>query len=110
MEKTYAFRDSTKDTFCNVMIGTNQAVTDALFNREFNSIVWASNNLETVAHYYEGYVAELQVRLIPEHRMEFCSSKTELDKLPGDPTDYTYGFVTMSCPLVKFGTLFQADT
>lgn len=98
MERTYAFRDSAKDTFCNVMIGTNQAVADALFNREFNPIVWASDNIETVAHYYEGYAVELQVRMIPEQRMEYCSSKADLENLPGEPTDYTYGFATMSCP------------
>lgn len=98
MEGTYAFRASTKDTFCNVMIGTKQAVADVLFCREFTPVVWASNNLETVAHYYEGCTVELQVRLIPEQRMEYCRSEAELDKLPGEAADYTYGFATMSCP------------
>ena len=78
-----------------VMVSTNPAIRDRMLRREFNDLVWASDNMETVAHYYEGAVVELEVELCPEVEMEYVRDETELDCPTGS---YTYGVALMRCP------------
>lgn len=78
-----------------VMVSTNPYIRDMMLRGEFNTLVWASDNLETVAHYYEGAVVELTVRLDKSLEMDYVRGRCELD-VP--VTDYGYGVAEMRCP------------
>lgn len=76
-----------------LMISSNLFYGNKMLNREFNDLVWASDNMETVAHYYEGVIVEIEIELKKEVEMEYVSNKLALSKLGVDFSDYTYGHV-----------------
>lgn len=78
-----------------VLVSTNKRECERLLRREFRELTWASDNLETVAHYYEGAVVELTVRLDKSLEMDYVRGRCELD-VP--VTDYGYGVAEMRCP------------
>lgn len=78
-----------------VMVSTNPHIRDMMLRGEFNTLVWASDNLETVAHYYEGAVVELTVRLDKSLEMDYVRDEYELT-VPID--DYGFGVAEMRCP------------
>lgn len=80
-----------------VWVGSNLEVFKKMVAGEFSSLVFASDNLETVAHYYEGCVIELVVDLIPERECVYVSSELEARVL-NLPGPYGWGKALMRCP------------
>lgn len=80
-----------------VWIGTNPGVFKKMAAGEFAPLVFASDNLETVAHYYEGCVVELVIELVPEWECEYVRDESEVRelKLSGP---YGWGKALMRCP------------
>lgn len=78
------------------MVSTNEFVRDMMMAGEFNNLVWASNDLETVAHYYEGAVVELEVELDEDSGMPYVRSEAQLS-VPLE--EYTYGVAKMHYPV-----------
>lgn len=79
----------------SLMIGSNSNVLAKMKAGEFNDIVWASDNLETVAHYYEGCIINLIVSLDHSLMQEYVATRRELKVTPAE---YTWGCVSMHCP------------
>ena len=46
-----------------IFTGTNIISGSKLLNKDFPIISWWSNNLETLAHYYEGCAVEITIKL-----------------------------------------------
>jgi len=82
-----------------LMIGTNEKNRDDLFDRKFKNLQWFSNNLETVANYYEGSVVEITVELISKQEMVYVSNQKELEEEYGPDRDYTYGLYETKIPV-----------
>lgn len=78
-----------------LMIGTNKYVMQDMFNRRFNKIVWASNDLETVAHYYGGVVLEITVKLVDRYKRAYIRDGTTLHKYKNG---YGWGCADMKYP------------
>lgn len=81
-----------------LMTGTNMCNGDKLLKKEFNDFSSWSDNLETVAHYYEGKVIEITVELDLDLQMWYIRKKQDLKDLNIKLDKYTYGFAEMSCP------------
>lgn len=81
-----------------LMVSTNPAQGRKILNREFNAITWASDNMETVAHYYEGCVIELDIALDPNCRSEYIGDMDDLRALKFEASSYTWGSAEMACP------------
>lgn len=78
------------------MIGTSRLALLTMSNCQFNQVVWASDNMETVAHYYEGAVVELEIQLVERYRRSYIRSYQELSKYKS----YGWGCERMRCPAV----------
>lgn len=87
----------------SLMIGTNERVLAEMKNKVFNELVWASNNLETVAHYYEGCVVLLVVELLPEEAMLYVKGTAY------KPAHYSWGVVLTSTPKDALWYSFSAE-
>lgn len=87
-----------------LLISTNQRVYDLMLAGHFNPLVWASANLETVAHYYEGCVVEIDV-VLQKVGMEYVANMVELEQLGKTTDTYTYGMAKMRC--LKGATWFS---
>lgn len=91
-----------------LMIGTNPHVLEKMQKGEFRPIVWASDNLATVAHYYEGCVIELTVELVEDLKQQYVASVVEIleirpkecigDHIQEFIKGYTWGCDFMKCP------------
>lgn len=92
-----------------VMVSTNPAQGQKILNREFNAITWASDNMETVAHYYEGCVIELDIALDPNLKNEYVSDMDDLQALNLKAKSYTWGSAEMACPMDAIWYSFSAD-
>lgn len=77
-----------------LMIGTSRLAMIQMFNGMFNKVVWASDNMETVAHYYEGAVVEIEIQLVERYRRSYIRSCQELSKYKS----YGWGCARMGCP------------
>lgn len=91
MSKTAHFNK----TVVQVMIGSNSHVLAEMKSGKFNDIVWASDSLETVAHYYEGCVISLTVILDKAVAMNYVALRKDLE-VPTE--DYTWGFADVAYP------------
>ena len=78
-----------------VMVSTNKREGARLLHGHYNNLTWASNDMETVAHYYEGCVVELTVSLEEKLRMPYVRDMSELE-VP--VSEYGYGFAEMKYP------------
>ena len=87
-----------------VMVATNPMVRDRMLRREFNDLVWASDDMETVAHYYEGAVVEMCVDLCSDVEMSYVRSSSELE-VPVE--DYTFGVAEMHYPAGAYWYVFS---
>ena len=74
-----------------LMISTNPEAGKAMLNNSFNPIVWASDDLMTVAHYYEGCVLEIEIKLLE-------SLKKYYTRCYNVESDYTWGTAEMAYP------------
>lgn len=87
-----------------VMVATNPMVRDRMLRREFNDLVWASDDMETVAHYYEGAVVEMQVDLCSKVEMQYVRDASEL-VVPVE--GYTFGVAEMHYPPGAYWYVFS---
>ena len=78
-----------------LMVSTNEHVLQQMLEGEFNTLVWASDNMETVAHYYEGAVVEITVRLINNRKRQYLRSPVLLSNYK---KPYGWGSAGMACP------------
>ena len=74
-----------------LMIGTSKEKAKDLLNKDFNGLVWFTNNLETAAHYYEGSMVQITVTLESKKEMMYVGSYDELNKEYGRDREYTFG-------------------
>lgn len=80
-----------------LMIGTSLYVRDRMLNGEYNPIVWATDSLETVAHYFEGAVVEITVRLDDSLRSKYVRDAREWE-LISNPKTYGWGVAERHYP------------
>lgn len=78
-----------------LMIGTNKYVMQEMLNGNFNELVWASDDLETVAHYYEGVALEITVKLIDRYKRVYLRNGVTLNKYKNG---YGWGCAEMKYP------------
>lgn len=78
-----------------IFAGTNIISGSKLLNKDFPIISWWSNNLETLAHYYEGCAVEISIKLDSNEKQEYIR---DLSDLQDDSSGYTYGFEEMLYP------------
>lgn len=90
-----------------LMTGTNVIKGKELLNRDFNTISWWSDNLETLAHYYEGSAIEIDVRLDTDKAQEYIRDR--FDSLMYVGSKYNYGFAEMSTPAGATWYSFSRD-
>ena len=89
-----------------LMIGTSQLAMIQMFNGIFNKVVWASDNMETVAHYYEGAVVELEVKLLKSKQHQYIRN---YDTLNTYKRGYNWGCAKMRCPAGAIWYSFSAE-
>ena len=75
-----------------LLIGTCEKVLQNMINGDYNPIVWASDNLETVAHYWDGTTIELEVLLDQSVKQDYYAGDTPLKY------QHTWGCAEMLCP------------
>ena len=80
-----------------LMIGTSPYVRDRMLRGEYNPLVWATASLETVAHYFEGAVVEITVRLADSLRSKYVRDANELQEL-SNADNYRWGVAEMRYP------------
>ena len=81
-----------------LMIGTNKENGLGMIRRKFNDLLWFSDNLETVAHYWDGCVIELCIDLDSKDEMEYVRCSEELEDIGTNKDLYTYGFAEVKYP------------
>lgn len=81
-----------------LLTGTNDKNGECLVARRFNDLSWWSDNLETLAHYYEGAAVEITVELDPRLKMEYVRELDNIDRLNCTLSNYTYGYMEVACP------------
>lgn len=75
--------------------GCNENEGFNMLNSEFKDLTWWSRNYETIDHYYEGFVAELEIDLDESDEMKYIREYHELE-IPAE--DYTHGKLDILCP------------
>lgn len=78
-----------------LMVSTNPYVMHEMLQGKFNELVWASDDMETVAHYYEGAVVEIQVKLLKDYQYKYLRDATTLHKYKNG---YGWGMALMKYP------------
>lgn len=81
-----------------LMISTNKKYGKNMLNGHFGDMIWASDNMETVAHYYEGSVIEIEIALDKRMQSEYVRDNTELAEIHKTPETYRWGSAEMRCP------------
>jgi hypothetical protein len=85
---------------------TNEKAGSELIKGNFPNLSFWSNNLETLARYYEGVAVEITVELDSEERMPYVR---EMDELGCPLSEYTYGFAEIGCPKGAVWYSFSGD-
>lgn len=57
-----------------LLIGTSKTVLEQMKHGVFNPLVFASDNLETVSHYWDGCTVAIRVKLIKQYQRKYASS------------------------------------
>lgn len=78
--------------------GTNIINGKNLLKRKFNVLSWWSDDLCTLAHYYEGTAIKATIKLKPEIKTEYVCSLKDIDDLKLSLSEYTYGNMEMIYP------------
>ena len=81
-----------KNKTVKLLIGTSMQVLESMRRGEYNSIVWASDNLETVAHYWDGVTIEIEVVLDHSSEQDYYAGDVPLE------VQHTWGCAEMLCP------------
>jgi hypothetical protein len=92
-----------------LMTGTNERSGEQLLKGRFNDLSWWSNNLETAAHYYEGCIIEIIVKVNPMLEMKYLRHLGELEEIECPIETYTYGFAETVCPKDAIWYSFSKD-
>lgn len=75
--------------------GTNVQNGKRLVNREFKEyLIWLSNDLETLEHYYEGSAVMVDINLKTEDMQDYVRERKEIN----DIKSYTYGMIETEVP------------
>lgn len=74
-----------------LMVSTNVECGRAMLYGKYNSLVWASDNMETVAHYYEGCVLEIDIAIDRKLHIGYASCEGDIKLYGIRPEEYTYG-------------------
>lgn len=67
-----------------LLIGTSKAVLDSMKNGKYNALVFASNNLETVSHYWNGCTVAIRVKLVKQYKRKYAASIREITNYTPD--------------------------
>lgn len=78
-----------------LMIGTNRYVLNEMLKGNYNTLVWASDDFETVAHYFEGAVVEITVTLVDRYKRQYLRNMNTLSKYKNG---YGWGMALMKYP------------
>lgn len=81
-----------------LMIATNNACGNKILQGIYNELVWASDNMETVAHYYEGCVIELDVNFDRALQQDYVDSVGQLLEKDYALDSYKFGVRETYCP------------
>lgn len=88
------------------MIQTDVFRGRAMLKGEFPQIVWASDDLRTVSHYYEGCVLQIKVKLLKSLQKKYVRTYDEAAKYKNG---YSWGTAEMRCPLGANWYSFQRE-
>lgn len=80
------------------MVATNKHNGDLMLQGKFSGMVWASTDMETVAHYYEGCVIELDILLNTRIRQPYIRQMDDFKELGLSYESYTYGSMRVKYP------------
>lgn len=89
--------NSFSDNIVKIMLGTNAKNGNNIINGVLPDLSWWSDNLETVAHYYNGCVVEISV-VLESQEMEYVKNIAELEELQYTQSGYTYGVRCVKYP------------
>lgn len=78
-----------------LMVSTNPHVAKDMLNGHFNPLVWASDDMETVAHYYEGSVIEFTIKLVEKYHHKYLRNENELSFYKNG---YGWGMISVLYP------------
>lgn len=92
-----------------LMIGTNMTKGSELLKGVFQDLSWWSDNLETLAHYYDGCAIEITVKLDPTLEVEYVHCSGDIKWLTDHLPEYTYGFVEVVYPAGAIWYSFSKD-
>jgi hypothetical protein len=92
-----------------LMMGTNVKNGKQILKGQFGVLSWWSDNLETLAHYYEGYAIEITVKIDPKLEMEYVRYLDKLEEIGCSIEEYTYGFIDVICPIGAIWYSFGKD-
>lgn len=89
-----------------LLIQTNQFKGKSILAGELPQMIWASDDLRTVSHYYEGCVLEIKVKLLKSLQKKYVRTCDEAAKYK---SGYTWGTAEMRCPLGAHWYSFQRE-
>lgn len=67
-----------------LLIGSSKAVLEQMKKGQFNAIVFASDNLETVSHYWNGCTIAIRVNLVDRYKRKYAASVREIENYTPD--------------------------
>lgn len=92
-----------------LITGTNDYNGELLLKKEFQDLSSWSDNLETAAHYFEGKVIEITIKLDEKKDMGHIRCTEELAELGMTLSEYTYGSAEVICPKRAIWYSFSRD-
>ena len=78
-----------------LMVATNKKRGHDILNGIIPPVLWASDDLRTVAHYYGGCVLEIKIKLLKTQRKEYIRNYDDTERYKNG---YTWGTAEMLCP------------
>ena len=97
-KKTGWCMDPLQKQVVKVILGTNKENGFGLMHGKYNDLQWWSDNMETLAHYYEGCAIEMIIELDPKYEMTYIANLEEVKYLKIGIEEYTYGFAEVLYP------------
>jgi len=92
-----------------LITGTNNHTGELLLKGYYNDLSWWSDNLETAAHYYEGKIIEITVKLDTKKDMGHIRCEDELAELGMNISEYEYGSAEVKYPKDAIWYSFSRD-
>lgn len=82
----------------HLIIGSSNGLYNRLMNKDFPPLLFASDNLETVAHYFEGEAIGIEIDCDPNNMMEYVSCETDIVDVVNGDEKYTWGYTDLKYP------------